>query len=134
MRLLSVISRTFIGGGYPSAVVQLVYSTASADWEITHESLYAIKQRNHTTSRCFLGFSDRNDWLGVFGVVGAEKYVDLQEKSDVIDHCRDCVSPWSCPENYLFSCLPYKKGNVLIMEPISVSTWYDRSKAILFPF
>ena len=35
MRLLSVISRTLVReGSYPSAEVQSVYSTASADWAI----------------------------------------------------------------------------------------------------
>ena len=35
IRLFSVIYRTFVReGSYPSAEVQSVYSTASADWEI----------------------------------------------------------------------------------------------------
>ena len=34
IRLFSVISRTLVGGGYPSAEKQSVYSTAPADWAI----------------------------------------------------------------------------------------------------
>ena len=34
IRLFSVISRTLMGGSYPSAEVQSVYSTAPADWAI----------------------------------------------------------------------------------------------------
>ena len=34
IRLFSVISRTLVGGSYPSAEKPLVYSTAPADWTI----------------------------------------------------------------------------------------------------
>ena len=36
--LFNVISRTLIGGSYPSAEVQSVYSTAPANWAMYHLS------------------------------------------------------------------------------------------------
>ena len=55
----------------------------------------------------FLGFIDQ--LVVLVGVKGAEKiYLGLQEKSEVIGHCWDHLSPWMCPNNYLLSCLSYE--------------------------
>ena len=110
IRLFSVISRTLVGGGsYPSAEVQLVYSTAPADWAGIVWNWFGAKL-NFNLAKIFL--------FRLFKMATNQTEVCQQILCDPVKFTEECVM---CKEKHVWvkNCLQMSQTWIFHYEYVS---------------